>query len=317
MGEKVVKIDLLMVTHKPISYKIPDNCKKIQVNCANTGEHWDGYIHDDDGENISLKNPNYCELTALYWAWKNSKADIVGLCHYRRFFTGSDRVLYHTFNLVTEKKLLQQGITNEQIEEYLKENDIIIGMPYAPHPTPCYTILCNYCYENDIAIMRDVIAQKFPDYLEACDEIFQDKNVSYFNMMICKKEFCDEYCRWLFAVLSEVEARVDLSTYDIQHKRIYGYLAEILINIYLCKNKVLIKYVRIAKYIAEMDEYSKFDYVKTLIYHGFECFCRKTGLKAVSDCFYRIGRNEVYNRHYACLEKMEKVRRYKDVKVED
>lgn len=49
-----------------------------------------GYIGDNTGDNISLRNPNYCELTGLYWAWKNLKCDYIGLCHYRRYFTNSN-----------------------------------------------------------------------------------------------------------------------------------------------------------------------------------------------------------------------------------
>ena len=49
-------------------------------------------LHDDEGENISDKNPMYCELTAQYWAWKNLDADYYGFCHYRRYFNFSDTV---------------------------------------------------------------------------------------------------------------------------------------------------------------------------------------------------------------------------------
>ena len=60
----------------------------VQVGAA-INERIDGFAHDDEGDSISEKNPRYCELTALWWGWRNLTCDWLGLVHYRRYFAGS------------------------------------------------------------------------------------------------------------------------------------------------------------------------------------------------------------------------------------
>ena len=59
-------------------------------------------MRDDTGENISKKNPFYCELTVQYWAWKNLKCDVCGIFHQRRFLDFSMKNKKYPYS-ITEK----------------------------------------------------------------------------------------------------------------------------------------------------------------------------------------------------------------------
>ena len=78
-------IKLLVAMHK--AYCLPEDAVYAPIQVG--GVHIPGMenaLRDDTGENISNKNRSYCELTALYWGWKNLQADYLGLVHYRRYF---------------------------------------------------------------------------------------------------------------------------------------------------------------------------------------------------------------------------------------
>ena len=82
---------MYIITHK--KFDIPqgaDGFSVLQVGAANNGEL--GYLRDDSGENISKMNPYFCELTGMYWLWKNVKEDYVGICHYRRYFNDKKQI---------------------------------------------------------------------------------------------------------------------------------------------------------------------------------------------------------------------------------
>ena len=53
----------------------------------------------------------------------------------------------------------------------------------------------------------------------------------------------DQYCEWLFDILKKLESKVDISDYDNYQQRIYGFLAERLLNVYCKHNKLKIKYL--------------------------------------------------------------------------
>ena len=101
-----MNIKILVVTHKKYWMPKIEMYLPIQVGLINKNDL--GYLKDNTGDNISYKNPNYCELTAMYWAWKNIDVDYIGICHYRRYFTNKNKlkrfIIGKKNSILTEKK---------------------------------------------------------------------------------------------------------------------------------------------------------------------------------------------------------------------
>lgn len=186
-----------------------------------------GYIKDSTKDNISDKNKNYCELTGVYWIWKNINANIVGLVHYRRYFFSN--VFDHTLDKI---------ISCQEIEEILKKKDVIVSKKIK---IPKYTVKKQYevmHYINDYDKCRNIIEQKYPDYLESFDKISKRRYLYAYNMCIMKKELFNNYCIWLFDILFQLEKEIDISNYSTYDKRVFGFLSERLFNVWLEKNKL-------------------------------------------------------------------------------
>lgn len=185
-------------------------------------------VNDAQGETIYNKNPNYCELTAVYWIWKNTHTDIKGFCHYRRFFT--DNTIRYD-----EKKVL----SIEKIAEILKKDEKSVIVPEKKYYNISAKDLYLRCgFQKDLDITRDVIKAKYPDYLIAYDKLMKSNYGYITNMMIAKKDVFDNYCKWLFDILFEVEQKTDLSGYSKEEARIYGYISERLLGVWLEKNNI-------------------------------------------------------------------------------
>jgi len=201
--------------------QMPSYVCPIQVGADLTEERI-AELCDNTGENISAKNRNYCELTATYHAWKNSKAAYKGLCHYRRIFKIDDE---------------QMQILLEKKEDW----DAILPYPSIHYPNISAQHI-RYIKDADWKAMLQALEETAPDYLEAYRRLIEDGGQYFFNynMLIARAEVFDDYCGFLFSVLERAEALATPKGWE-RADRFAGYMGEDLTTIYFWKNREKIK----------------------------------------------------------------------------
>lgn len=232
---------ILVCAHKP-GFVLQDNVyTPIQVGKALSDINL-GYLGDDKGDNISAKNKEYCELTAIYWAWKNlTNVDVIGLCHYRRYFNIKSSAFSVYLNEISEKRFKENDFkTNDKgIKKILSKYDIVLPKFWR---TPwCvkrdFYISVN---EEDLEILGRIISKKYPDYMKSYKKFCLGNRRTGCNMFITSKKIFDDYAEWLFDILFEVERYVKISPYAY-YRRVFGFMAEILLPVYCDKHKLRIK----------------------------------------------------------------------------
>lgn len=196
-----------------------------------------GIQGDNTGDNISAKNPNYCELTAMYWAWKNLKdVDYIGLCHYRRYFDFHKQCrkgFPFTVFPTNEYKNIDISIPDKIIKKLQKGYVIVPSPSIIKHAL--YYDYCTYHISEDIKNVESVIRSTCDSrFVEAFEHImYRNNKFIQYNMFIMSWNEFDKYCTWLFNILNKVEENVNIENYSVYQKRIYGFLAERLFNVYL------------------------------------------------------------------------------------
>lgn len=192
---------------------------------------------DDTGVNISSKNSSFCELTGMYWAWKNLKdTDVIGLCHYRRYFD-----FYHQGRFgfpSTSFKTADFDSINltipDKIKKAVESGSIVVTKPRY-YRFPLYYDYCE-CHISDDIRSLNIIIQKTQskNIRDAFFKVFyQGNKLRHYNMFIMKWEQFNQYCSWLFPLLGQVENAIDISHYNPTQKRIFGFMAERLFNVWI------------------------------------------------------------------------------------
>ena len=221
------KIQLYVISHSEEDIReIRNDDVYTPLFVGRNGKENFGFASDDSFEgNISSKNKDYCELTGLYWMWKASEADIIGLCHYRRYFKGNDG------NLIEKEEILDYLSDYDMIVP--KRSDLIKGSYWETYED-------HYLYKA-LEITRDVLKELSPEFLETFESMLNQSSFSNYNMFIAKKEIISPYCEWVFPLLEEVENRIDVEEYP----RVFGLITEAIFNVWIEYNKLNIKEVPI------------------------------------------------------------------------
>jgi hypothetical protein len=216
-------IKILIATHK--QFDVPHDSVYLPIHAGREGKAELGYAGDNTGDNISIKNPYYCELTALYWAWKNLEADYIGLVQYRRFLSYKCK-RSGTHNI----------LTREHLHSLCGKYDIIL-------PKKRYYIIetnwQHYAHIHGSEYLdktRIIICKNSPEYLASFDRVMKRRSAHMFNMFIMKKELVDKYCKWLFDILFQLEEQIDFSGLHPFQARMPGRISELLLDVWITKN---------------------------------------------------------------------------------
>ena len=224
-GYKNTKIKVIIATHK--NYRMPADDLYVPLHVGAEVNPVDlGYLKDNTGDNISDRNPSFCELTGLYWAWKNLDADYLGLAHYRRHF------------MLKKKSTdpFENVLTLRQCRKVLQRYRIIVPRKRNYYIESLYSHYAHTHYAEHLDVTRTIIESKCPGFLGSFDRVMARKWGFMFNMMIMERQLVDDYCSWLFDILFELEERIggmaaeDLGFYQ---GRFYGRVSELLFNVWL------------------------------------------------------------------------------------
>lgn len=221
---------IIVVTHK--KYRMPRNSIYVPLYVGAAGKNITGYCRDDSGDNISSKNPYFCELTGLYWAWKNLDFDYLGLTHYRRYFTLKRWAGIRTYRSSIQEKM-KYILNEEEVTQLEAEYDIIVPRKRRYIIETLYSHYAHSHYSVHLDLVRDIISEKYAEYLPAFDRAVKQRSGHMFNMFIMKKVLVEQYCAWLFDILFGLEDRVDADELSPFQRRLYGRVSEIIFNAWL------------------------------------------------------------------------------------
>lgn len=215
-----------ILTHKQFRVPKENMYEPLQVGAIDKEDL--GYQKDCEGDNISVLNCYFSELTGFYWIWKNQKdisQEYIGTCHYRRYLCSEDDHIY------TEKELIS----------FLQEVDVVTTKKVLLNNSYHFGFAANHNIEV-LDMTGEVIRKLYPSYYDSFIQLVNGPETYFGNILIVRKELFFEYCEFLFTIFFEVQRRINLDTdEDAYHKRVFGFISEFLLLVFVTVKGLKVK----------------------------------------------------------------------------
>lgn len=246
----------IFVSHSPNHHdsEIKNSNIYVNVEAGAALSNREAICGDNIGDNISIKNPAYCELTTQYWAWKNQDADYYGFCHYRRYFSFNPlplresrwyRVELPVFSI---QAIMDICADDSTIQSIVPEYDFMVAKGIDTRLLNGSKNVFEHYSESSVLNIEDletvlqIIKEKYPQILFAAHKYIYGHTFYPCNMFIAKRDLFEEYSAFLFDILEEFEKRRDISNYSKESLRTPGHLGERILGIYYTYLKETKKY---------------------------------------------------------------------------
>lgn len=252
MPSQTDNTNIYIVTHKDFAQ--PNLKNYIPILAGADNNYANIAVRDNIGDHISSKNPEYCELTAQYWVWKNAidQAQNFGFVHYRRYF----------YTTHTKRQIVPAAQFTHDLQAGV---DVILPEPWVLTKT-VREQWAQFHDIHDLQTTRAILREHYPEYVAAFDELLKGHALCTYNMFVMPKQYFDEYMTWLFDVLHYAEQQIDTTQYDSYNQRLFGFLSERLLNVWVQTRGLRVKYYPVYKPDDSWFTENTRNAVKSLIY---------------------------------------------------
>lgn len=225
------KGNIYVITHKQFNTFDKKNYIPILVGAKKNNNFTNDYIHDDIKDNISCLNDSYCEMTGMYWLWKNCSDYYIGISHYRRYFAKIKKIFEFRGRYISLSKHPYEICTYDELISELESVDFVVKKSEYRKETldVIFKKLGDELWDN----LKNSFAELYPQYVSNFCEI--EKSHTHFNcnMMVTTKEKYDDYCEFLFSIAFKMDENHKYKTGHRYHNREIGYIGEFILKLWI------------------------------------------------------------------------------------